>query len=245
MVVVPLVLATIVAGAAGISDLRKLGRVASKTLIYYFLTTAIAIIIGIALALLIQPGVGLNLATDNLKATQVTPPSMLTTLMNIVPLNPMDALAKGNMLQVIFFAVMFGFGLSALGARGKPLYQVFELTGDVMIRVTGAVMLYAPIGVFGLMASTVASHGIAVLLPLIKFIAVMYLAAVIHVFVIYYPCIRIGVGMNFATFFKGVFTPVMNRLHHHIKRRSPARQHAQRPPAWGVEVGIKLLDSPW
>ena len=209
MVVVPLVLATIVAGAAGISDLRKLGRVASKTLIYYFLTTAIAIIIGLILALLIQPGVGLNLATDNLKATQVTPPSMLTTLMNIVPLNPMDALAKGNMLQVIFFAVMFGFGLSALGERGKPLYQVFELTGDVMIRVTGVVMLYAPIGVFGLMASTVASHGIAVLLPLIKFIAVMYLAAVIHVFVTYYPCIRVGVGMNFGTFFKGVFTPVM------------------------------------
>ena len=201
MVVVPLVLATIVAGAAGISDLRKLGRVASKTLIYYFLTTAIAIIIGLILALLIQPGVGLNLATDNLKATQVTPPSMLTTLMNIVPLNPMDALAKGNMLQVIFFAVMFGFGLSALGERGKPLYQVFELTG--------VVMLYAPIGVFGLMASTVASHGIAVLLPLIKFIAVMYLAAVIHVFVTYYPCIRVGVGMNFGTFFKGVFTPVM------------------------------------
>ena len=209
MVVVPLVLATIVAGAAGIHDLSKLGRVATKTLIYYFATTGIAVIIGLVLANLIQPGIGLDLSTEGLKAQQVNAPKLIDTLLNIVPLNPVDAMAKGNMLQVIFFAVMFGFALSSLGEAGRPLLRVFELMGDVMIRLTNIVMMYAPIGVFGLMAFTVSRHGLTVLMPLAKFIVVMYLAAVIHVFVCYIPLLKGLVGVSPVTFFKGVFEPLL------------------------------------
>lgn len=209
MVVVPLVLSTIIAGAAGIHDLGKLGRVAIKTLIFYFGTTAFAVIIGLILANLVQPGTGLNLATEGLQAATVKQPSLVQTLLNIVPMNPVDALAKGNMLQVIFFAVMFGFALSSLGESGRPLLRVFELMGETMIRLTNIVMMYAPIGVFGLMAFTVSQHGLGVLLPLGKLIAVMFVAAIIHVFVCYIPLIRGVVGMPIGKFFKGVAEPAL------------------------------------
>lgn len=202
MVVVPLVLFTLIAGAASSEDIRKLGRVASKVMLYYFATTGIAVLIGLILALVFEPGVGLNLSTEGLKAKQVTPPGMVDTLLNIVPLNPVKALTDGNMLQVIFFAVMFGFCISLVGEKVRPLYHFFEMAGSVMIKLTSVVMLYAPIGVFGLMATTVATHGMAVLLPLIKVIGVMYLAALIHVSMVYLPLVsftRVGIKHFFRT----------------------------------------------
>lgn len=209
MVVVPLVLATIIAGAAGIHDLSKLGRVATKTLIYYFSTTGVAVLIGLLLANLTQPGMGLDLSTEGLKAKEIVPPNLIQTLLNIVPMNPVDALAKGNMLQVIFFAVMFGFALSSLGENGRPLLRVFELIGDVMIRMTNIVMIYAPIGVFGLMSYTVSQHGLAVLLPLGKLILVAAVASVLHVLICYLPLIKGVVGLSPITFFKAVLEPVL------------------------------------
>ena len=192
MVVVPLVLATIIAGAAGIHDLSKLGRVATKTLVYYFLTTGVAVAIGLFLANIMQPGIGLDLSTKGLEAKQITPPSLIQTLLNIVPMNPIDALAKGNMLQVIFFAVIFGFALSSLGETGKPLLRIFELIGDVMIRMTNMVMMYAPIGVF---------------LPLGKLILVSAIASVLHVIICYSPLVKYVVRIPLPTFFRGVFEP--------------------------------------
>lgn len=209
MVVVPLVLATIIAGAAGIHDLSKLGRVATKTLIYYFATTGVAVLIGLFLANLTQPGMGLDLSTEGLKAKEITPPNLIQTLLNIVPMNPVDALAKGNMLQVIFFAVMFGFALSSLGENGRPLLRVFELIGDVMIRMTNIVMIYAPIGVFGLMSYTVSQHGLGVLLPLGKLILVAAVASVLHVLICYLPLLKGVVGISPITFFKAVLEPVL------------------------------------
>ena len=208
MVVVPLVLATIIAGAAGIHDLSKLGRVATKTLVYYFLTTGVAVAIGLFLANIMQPGIGLDLSTKGLEAKQITPPSLIQTLLNIVPMNPIDALAKGNMLQVIFFAVIFGFALSSLGETGKPLLRIFELIGDVMIRMTNMVMMYAPIGVFGLMAYTVSMHGLSVLLPLIKLVLVMYLACILQILIVYLPCVKIT-GLTPSRFLKGLASPMM------------------------------------
>lgn len=207
MVVVPLVLATIIAGAAGIHDLSKLGRVATKTLIYYFLTTGVAVAIGLLLANLMQPGIGLDLSTEGLNAKQITPPSLVQTLLNIVPMNPIDALAKGNMLQVIFFAVIFGFALSSLGETGKPLLRIFELIGDVMIRMTNMVMMYAPIGVFGLISYTVSQHGLKVLLPLGKLILVSAIASALHVAICYTPLVKYVIRMPLSKFFRGIFEP--------------------------------------
>ena len=207
MVVVPLVLATLIAGAAGIHDLSKLGRVASKTIIYYFLTTGIAVAIGLVLANIMHPGVGLDLSTEGLKTKEITPPGLIQTLLNIVPMNPVDALAKGNMLQVIFFAVVFGFALSSLGEAGKPLLRIFELMGDVMIRMTNMVMMYAPIGVFGLISYTVSQHGLKVLLPLGKLILVAAIASALHVLICYTPLVKWVIKMPLPRFFRGIFAP--------------------------------------
>ena len=207
MVVVPLVLATIIAGAAGISDTSKLGRVATKTLICYALTTAVAVSMGLIFASFIQPGVGLDLSTEGLAAKAVEAPPLTQTLLNIVPINPMQAMSEGQMLQIIFFAVIFGFGLSALGERGKPVLNFFELVGDTMIRVTHIVMLYAPIGVFGLIAYTVSRHGLGVLLPLFQLILSSFLATDFFVIVLLVPLVRVVTGIPMMTFYKGIFEP--------------------------------------
>lgn len=121
MVVVPLVLTTLVAGAASVGDVSKLGRVAGKTLAYYLVTTAVAVVIGLVLANIFQPGSGLSISTEGLKAKEVAPPTLIDVFLNIVPINPIEALSKGNMLQIIFFALLFGFGLSVIGDKGKQV----------------------------------------------------------------------------------------------------------------------------
>ena len=197
MVVVPLVLTTLVAGAASVGDVSKLGRVAGKTLAYYLVTTAVAVVIGLVLANIFQPGSGLSISTEGLKAKEVAPPTLIDVFLNIVPINPIEALSKGNMLQIIFFALLFGFGLSVIGDKGKQVLHFFDGAADVMIKVTGFVMLYAPIGVFGLMAYTVSMHGLSVLLPLIKLILIVYL-----------PCVKVT-GLTPSRFLKGLASPMM------------------------------------
>ena len=207
MVVVPLVIATIIAGAAGISDTSKLGRVATKVLCVYAITTAVSVAIGLVFASVIQPGLGINLSTEGLQAKQVTPPALVDTLLDIVPINPMEAFAKGNMLQIIFFAVIFGFALAGLGERGKPVLKFFELVGDTMVRVTNMVMHYAPIGVFGLMAYTVSRHGLQVLLPLFQLILSSFLATATLVFLVLIPLVYILARIPMMKFLRGLFEP--------------------------------------
>ena len=207
MVVVPLVFATLVAGAAGISDVSKLGRVAIRTLLIFMATSAVAVIMGLIIANLIDPGIGVTLSTEGLKATQVKAPSFVKTLLEIVPINPMEAFSKGAILQIIFFAIMFGFCLNALGEKGRGVYEFFDTIGHIMIRMTNIVMRYAPIGVFGLMAAVVAQHGLAVLLPLGKLILASFVATSLLVILIYIPWVKFGIGIPLGTYFKGIFEP--------------------------------------
>ena len=207
MVVVPLVFATLVAGAAGISDVSKLGRVAVRTLVIFMITSAIAVIFGLVIANMIDPGVGVTLSTEGLKAAQVNAPSFVKTLLEIVPINPMEAFAKGSILQIIFFAIMFGFCLNAMGEKGRSVYEFFDIIGHIMIRMTNIVMRYAPIGVFGLMAAVVAQHGIAVLLPLGKLILASFIATALLIIVIYIPWVKFWIRIPLGQYFKGIFEP--------------------------------------
>ena len=209
MVVVPLVFATLVAGAAGISATTKLGRVATKTLLYYLITTAVSVAVGLLLANIVQPGAGVNLSTDNLHVKPVTPPALNDTLMNLIPINPVEAMSRGNMLQIIIFAIIFGFGISSLGESGRHLHRFFDSCGEVMIKVTGFVMHYAPIGVFGLMAYTVTKHGLAVLLPLGKVILLMYAGCAILYCFMFLPLVKFVVKIPVMRFVKGMLEPFM------------------------------------
>lgn len=165
-------------------------------------------VIGLVLANIFQPGSGLSISTEGLKAKDVAPPTLVDVFLNIVPINPIEALSKGNMLQIIFFALLFGFGLSVIGDKGKQVLHFFDGAADVMIKVTGFVMLYAPIGVFGLMAYTVSMHGLSVLLPLIKLVLVMYLACILQILIVYLPCVKIT-GLTPSRFLKGLASPMM------------------------------------
>ena len=207
MVVVPLVFATLVAGAAGISDVSKLGRVAIKTLLIFLITSAISVIFGLVIANIIDPGIGLTLSTEGLKAAQVKAPSFVQTLLDIVPINPMEAFAKGSILQIIFFAIMFGFCLNFMGEKGRPVYHFFDTVGNVMIHMTQVVMRYAPIGVFALMAVVVSQHGLAVLLPLGKLILSSFIATALLIIVIYIPIVMFIIRIPVGQYFKGIFEP--------------------------------------
>ncbi|MFQ8888446.1 MAG: dicarboxylate/amino acid:cation symporter [Bilophila wadsworthia] len=172
---------------------------------------------------------GLSISTEGLKAKDVAPPTLVDVFLNIVPINPIEALSKGNMLQIIFFALLFGFGLSVIGDKGKQVLHFFDGAADVMIKVTGFVMLYAPIGVFGLMAYTVSMHGLSVLLPLIKLVLVMYLACILQILIVYLPCVKIT-GLTPSRFLKGLasrliaFTTCPRRpLHHAPASRAQRR----------------------
>lgn len=208
MLVVPLVFATLVAGAASVSDISRLGRVAVKTLIFFFIGTAIATVFGLALADIFHPGLGLSIDAGGAAAKEVEPPSLVNVLMNIVPINPMESMAKGSMLQIIFFAVLMGFSLSICGEKAKVVTDFFNGMAEVMIKMTGMVMLYAPIGVFALMAFTVAAQGLSVLVPLLKLIALMYFGSILLIVVFYFPCLKYS-GISPRSFLKGFSEPLM------------------------------------
>lgn len=209
MVVVPLVFATIVSGVAGIADISKLGRVAVKTLLVYAATTGIAVLFGLLIAQILTPGTGLNFATESLHIDEVKAPALKETLLNIVPVNPFEALSNATMLQIIFFAALFGFILATMGEKGKNVYNFFDTVGTVMIKMTNMVMLYAPIGVFALIAFTVCQHGLSVLLPLLKLVLCSLIATALFFAVVYIPVVKVYAGISLKRFIAGIAEPLI------------------------------------
>ncbi len=190
MIVVPIVFACMVVGIAGNGDGKSLGRIGVRTLLYFFAITTTAIIVGLVLGNLLQPGAGTDLASLKAVAVNVTPASATghglgQILLNIIPDNVIDAMAKGSLLPVLFFAVMFGLGVSGLGEeRKRPLLEALRGVSEGMFRVTSMIMAYSPIGVFGMIAVTVANFGFSSLLPLIKLILVSYISIIVFALVV-------------------------------------------------------------
>ncbi len=193
MIVVPIVFSTLIVGVANAGDVKKVGRLGVKTLLYFEIITTLAILFGVLVANVTQPGVGLDMHTlghadisKYVATTQAaTSHSFVETLVNVVPTNAFQAIANGDMLAVIFFAVFFGLGLAALGEKAKPLVDVFQVVSTAMFWVTNQIMKVAPIGVFALIGVTVSRFGIASLLPLGKLIFVVYGAMLIFVIVVF------------------------------------------------------------
>ncbi|MEN5018481.1 glutamate/aspartate:proton symporter GltP [Erwinia sp. Eh17-17] len=187
MIVVPIVISTLIVGIAGVGDAKKLGRIGVKTIVYFEVITTIAIVTGITLANVFQPGSGIDMSTlatvdiSKYEATtaqvQGQPHSLVTTILSLIPQNIFAAIAKGDMLPIIFFSVLFGLGLSSLPSEHRdPLVKVFRSTSEAMFKVTNMIMRYAPIGVFALISVTVANFGFASLWPLAKLVVLVYAA---------------------------------------------------------------------
>jgi aerobic C4-dicarboxylate transport protein len=191
MIIAPVIFCTVVAGIAGMQDMKKIGRVGGKALLYFEVVSTFALAIGLIVANVIRPGDGFNAnpATLDTKAiAQYTDKahSQNTTdfLLNIIPNTFVDAFAKGDILQVLLVAILFGFALSILGERGRPVTKFIDDISHVIFGVVGIIMKVAPLGAFGAMAFTIGKYGIESLLPLMKLMGSFYLTCAVFVFVV-------------------------------------------------------------
>ena len=169
MLVVPLVFCSIVVGVASISDIKTLGSIGGTTILIYLITTAIAVTIALGIGMLIKPGLGLDMASVAQNTTVVANQTMADAILNMVPDNPFNALANGDMLPVIIFGLFTGIILAELKDETKLFNEIFTEGNRIMMEMTSIVMKFAPIGVFCLMARTFGSLGIEGILPLSKY----------------------------------------------------------------------------
>ncbi len=217
MIVVPLVFSSLFVGTASLGDIRKLGRIGGKTILYYLCTTAIAISIGLTLGSVVKPGSGLDEATkDRLLSSYQTEavqkieiarerPKVFDTLIRVVPENPLQSLAEANMLQIIFFALLFGIAVTLVpGNRGKIIIRFFDAVSEAMIQMVHIVMKIAPIGVLALIAAVVGKFGAEILLSLLKYTLVVIAGLAVHMTVVYSAAVRIFSGISPIAFFRGI-----------------------------------------
>ncbi|MDU6101092.1 MAG: glutamate/aspartate:proton symporter GltP, partial [Acinetobacter sp.] len=195
MIVIPIVFSTLILGIAGVGSTKSLGRLGFKTILYFEIITTIAILVGLFAANIFHPGSGIDMSqlvqTDisqykhTTEEVQSQSHGLIQTILSLIPTNIISSMAHGEMLPVIFFAVLFGIGLSSLPATTKdPLLNVFHAVSETMFRVTHIIMKYAPVGVFGLIAVTVANFGFASLIPLGKLVVLVYGAIFFFAFVV-------------------------------------------------------------
>ncbi|MEH6955758.1 cation:dicarboxylate symporter family transporter [Neobacillus drentensis] len=209
MIVVPIVISSLIVGVAGAGDMKSLGKLGGKTLLYFEIITTIAIVVGLLAANVFQPGDGVDKSkltkTDinsYVETAQHTEShSMIDTVVNIVPTNIIQSLANGEMLPIIFFSVMFGLGVAAIGEKGLPIINFFRGTADAMFYVTNQIMKVAPFGVFALIGVTVSKFGITSLIPLGKLVLVVYGAMFFFIIVILGLTAKI-VGFNIFNLIK-------------------------------------------
>lgn len=192
MIVVPIIVSTLIVGVAGTGNIKQLGKLGGKTMLYFQIVSMIAILVGLSAANIFQPGAGVDRSTltkgniDTYVQTteKVQDGGVMDTIVNIVPSNIIQSMAAGDMLSIIFFSVLFGLGVAAVGDKGKPVLAFFQGTADAMFWVTNLIMKFAPIGVFGLIGVTVSKFGLESLVSLGKLMILVYLTMIFFVVVV-------------------------------------------------------------
>lgn len=204
MMIVPVVLCSLIVGMTSMGDMKKLGRIGIKTVAFYMVTTAIAIVIGFGVAGVIEPGVGMALPAEAAPKVKEAP-SIMQVFVNMIPKNPIESMAKADILPVIVFALFIGAGIISVGGKkGALLINVFDSGAEVCYKIIAMIMRLAPIGVFCLLLPVVVQNGPKVLLPLLSVIMAMAVGSIIHA-VIVYSGIAAAVGhMSPVKFFRGM-----------------------------------------
>ncbi|MBX5460348.1 MAG: dicarboxylate/amino acid:cation symporter [Steroidobacteraceae bacterium] len=189
MLIGPIIFCTVVLGIAGMEDMKKVGKTGGFALLYFEVVSTLALIVGLVIVNVVRPGAGMNVDVASLDARSVeryaAPGRMQSVtdfLLNVIPTSVVDAFAKGDILQVLLFSVLFGFALHALGSRGRALFEVIEHFSRVMFGIVGIIMRLAPIGAFGAMAFTIGRYGIGTLLSLGKLMACFYATCLLFIF---------------------------------------------------------------
>jgi len=209
MLVVPLVLTSLICGAAGINDIKKLGRVGGKTLIFYLSTTAIAVTIALVVSYIIDPGIGFQTEIQVAEKIETPVLSIAQTIYSIVPVNPFAAFSEGNMLQVIFFALVFGFSMAALGEKVQNVRTLIEQLNEIVMKMIMVVMATAPFGVFALVANVFAKEGFSAFVPLMKYIICVTVALLIQFSVTYGLALKIFARLSLITFIKKFYSTML------------------------------------
>jgi len=191
MIIAPVIFCTVVHGIAGMQDMKKVGRVGGKALLYFEIVSTLALAIGLVVANVAQPGAGFNadvstLDTKAIEGYTAKAHAQTTTefVLNIIPSTFVDAFAKGDILQVLLLAILFGFSLAAMGDKGKPVFDFVEQISHVMFGIVNTVMKLAPLGAFGAMAFTIGKYGVASLVPMAKLMGAFYLTCGLFVFIV-------------------------------------------------------------
>lgn len=210
MLVVPLVFCSLICGSMAIGDTKTLGKVGVKTIGFYLVTTALAVCVALGNALLINPGRGLDMdaVQKGTVSSTTEATSLVDTLLNIIPKNPVQSMANGDMLPIIVFALFVGIMLAKLGTRGSVVANFFSQFNDVMMEMTMAIMKVAPIGVFCLIARTFATVGFSAFAPMLKYMGNVTLALAIQCLVVYQILLFVFTRLNPFKFIKK-FLPVM------------------------------------
>lgn len=202
MIVVPIVLFSIIAGVISLSDIKKVGTIGVRTVMFYMCTTAVAVALGLFLANVCNIGASGAFSTEGLEYTPNEAPSFIMTLVNIFPSNIIAPMASANMLQVITIAIFFGFGIILAEEKGKPFADFIESGAEVSLKVMGMIVKFSPYGVFALIVPVVAKNGPSVLGDLFSLIVVAYIAYILHAIIVYSVAAKVLAGVNPGTFFK-------------------------------------------
>ena len=206
MIIAPIIFCTVVVGIAGMEDLKKVGKTGGYALFYFEIVSSIALVVGLTIVNVVQPGVGMNIDSATLDtkgiAAYAKPRQMQSTtdfVLNVIPSTVVDAFAKGEVLQVLFFAVLFGFALHRFGGRGTLVFDLIEKTSQVLFAIVGYIMRAAPIGAFGAMAFTIGKYGLVSLLSLGKLMGSFYATCLIFVLLVLGTIAKIH-GFNILKF---------------------------------------------
>ena len=209
MIIAPLLFSTLVVGIAGTGDMKAMGRIGLKALIYFEVATTIALFLGLGLVNFFQPGAGVAVSADTTADVAAMAQRQQTgweIFLHLFPTSVFDAMARGDILQVVVFATFFGVALAAVGEKGRPATEFFEAVAQVMFTFTGYVMRFAPIGVMAAMGATVGGRGIAILFTLAKLVAVMYAGLLIFLFVVI-GGVALLIRVPFFTFLRAIREP--------------------------------------
>lgn len=207
MLVVPIVLVSLVLGTAGVTDPKKLGRIGLKTVSFFLITTALAIVLALGTALIMNPGVG-DYQLDGVDYEAAEAPPVIETLLNIIPTNPINAMVQENMLQIIAFAIFIGFAMARLGTKVEGLLKLVEQANNVLMYLVNMVMKFAPYGAFALIATAIGGQGFSAIAAMSKYLFVVLFVLLIHFVFVYGSALKFLGKMSLITFIKG-FSPAM------------------------------------
>ena len=215
MIIAPLIFATLTVGIAGHGDVKNLGKIGLKTIVYFEIATTVALILGLVMANILKPGSGFNIDVSAISMSTVEAMqnvqdahSLTQMLINAVPVSVIDSMAKGDLLQIVVFAIFFALAVCAVGPKARPVLEILQSTCDIMFKFTEYVMKFAPIGVFGAISSTIAQNGIGILKSYAKLIGITYLSLVAFIIIVLVVACKI-IKVSFMGILRAIKDPAL------------------------------------